>query len=136
MEKIKINIKTYEWTVMVFVGVDTTCTDDVEAALKSIGCKEAEIKAVHTLLKNDKKNEGVTFSNFSARKSVMIVEATSSPEEFLDSLVHECMHVAIHISTSDDIDTYSEEPCYLAGEFAKSIYPECKNYLCCKCQHK
>ena len=136
MKACNVYIPNYDWVVRVYIGVTPKYANEVLSLLDSIGCSRKNIRKVKDLLLNSRRNEGIMFSNYRERISVMVIEATSTPAEFLDSLVHECGHLAVHISTEAGIDLHAEEPCYIAGDFARTIYPAIKEYLCCQCNHR
>ena len=46
--------------------------------------------------------------------------------QYMNSIVHELMHLAIFISRSEGIPLDSEEVCYIGGEIAEKMYPKSK----------
>lgn len=128
-----VYIKNYDWGVRVYLGDPHLYTEEALRLMQSIGCKRSDMRDATDILYNNKCNEGITYSSSRDRMTVMVIEATDSPAEFLNSLVHECGHLATHIALSEGINLRSEEVQYISGEFARSVYPECKSFLCCGC---
>lgn len=132
---INIYIEKYDWLLRLYIGFDKSQTMEVVDLLRSIGCIRNEVRRAYRTLHSGRLNNGMTFAAFRSRTAVMVIGRTSSPAEFLDSLVHEVMHLAHYISTYEGIQLTSEETCYMGGDIARSIYPYCKELLCCGCTH-
>lgn len=133
MTRHNLYIPTYDWLVRVYLNA---CHDDVEEiidTLERLGATDRELCKARRNMRKDTRNNGICYPNKADRMSVMVIGSTTSAKEFLDSLVHEIMHLAVHIATTDGIDLHSEEVCYIAGDAARSLYDTCKEYLCCKC---
>lgn len=128
-----IYIGKYDWGVRVYLGDPHSYADEALRLMRSIGCRRKDLRGAMDILYNNKCNEGITYSNNDERMSVMVIEATDSPAEFLNSLVHECGHLATHIALSEGIDLRGEEVQYISGEFARSMYPWVRELLCCGC---
>lgn len=82
---------------------------------------ESIINTVTENVRAGRRNEGFCFSNPSLRRSVIGVGVTDTGPEFLDTTVHEIVHVAQHISENDGIDPLSEDFAYLAGDISHEI---------------
>lgn len=66
-------------------------------------------------------NEGFCYSNPMLRRSVVGIGETDSGPEFLDTTIHEIVHVAQHMAEKDGIDPFSEELAYIAGDISREI---------------
>lgn len=82
---------------------------------------ESIINTVTENVRAGRRNEGFCFSNPSLRRSVIGVGVTDTGPEFLDTTVHEIVHIAQHISENDGIDPLSEDFAYLAGDISHEI---------------
>lgn len=134
MTKHNIYIDKLDWLIRVFIGVNEIDTNEVVDTLYSFGCSDEEASVARINLRGNK-NNGICYNNREERISVLVIGKTNSAREFLDSLVHETMHLAINIATEDGINLRSEDVCYIGGDVARELYPYCKEYLCCHC-HK
>ena len=108
-------IKKYDWQVHIFYRVTCYYTEELIGLLKSIDCPKDKAREAYNNLVSCKLDTGVTYSNYKLRKSVMVISKTSSPEEFLNSLKHECRHLEDHIATAFKMPIGGEEVAYLAG---------------------
>lgn len=133
MRCFQIDFKRYGWKVQCFVKVHKLNMEVIEDALMDIGCGGKDLKMAHDNLSSGAKNTGLCYSNPSIRRSVLVVSITTTPAEFMDSLVHEIGHWGVHLSSAMGIDIHSEEFCYALGDFARDVYPHVKDLLCCKC---
>ena len=68
-----------------------------------------------------KLNEGFTFSEPSLRRTVFATGETTTGPEMLNTIVHEIVHIAQHISEEDGIDPLSEEMAYLCGDITSTV---------------
>lgn len=81
-----------------------------------------------------KKNIGFTYTNVDRGASLVLIGITDSAEEFQSTYDHEKGHLVMHISKALDIDPYSEECQYLAGEIGKKMFKEAHKLLCDNCR--
>ena len=109
------------WTILFFLSFDARNAEDIEEALIWAGAPDSIMEHVHTNVLADRRDEGFCFSNSSLRRSVLAVGKTSTGLEFMNTIVHEITHVAIHIAQEDNIDPYSEELAYLAGDIMHGV---------------
>lgn len=133
MKSINLYIPKYDWVVRVYIGMCPEYAEEVIDLLYSLGCSRKNVRKAKKSLRSRILDTGLTFSDRDNKTSVMVINKTSSAKEFLDSLVHETMHLSVHIAEYFGIDLTSEELCYIGGDVARSLYPYCKEYLCCKC---
>lgn len=124
------------WRVRVFYCVTSVYTFKILRALREAGADpECEERAFVKLM-NGEEDGGITYSNPDRRMSVIVITATSSPEEFANSLQHEQRHLERHIAEAIGIDPYSEDAGYLAGDIAMAMFPTAKTFLCECCSKK
>lgn len=130
MIKRDLYIKKYDWQVYIFYRVTCYYTDEIIGLLKSIGCPEYKAREAYDNLMSCKLDTGVTYSNFRLRKSVMVISKTSSPEEFSNSIKHECRHLEDHIATAFRMPLGGEEVAYLAGYLGAKLYKDMQLFIC------
>lgn len=136
MRSFNIYIGKYDWIVRVYVGKRCGDASEILHCLKSIGCNGKNIRDARKSLEGCVKNTGLTYSNVKDGISVLVVGVAESSSEFFDSLVHEIMHLSLHVCSSFGMDPYGEDVCYVGGDLARSIYPFVKDYLCDCCRKK
>ena len=133
----KIVLPKYDdWQIDAYFAVSTYYVDDIMEQLHDVGIDSRNAKSAWENLSDESLNTGLCYSNYKKRKTVLVVALTSSPSEFLNSLIHEITHCAVHISGVFGIDHRSEEFAYLAGELSREMYPMVKHLLCECCRHK
>lgn len=127
MKKAKIDLREYDWTVYLFFNSRPSDSDEILAYLRSFGCKGDNLYNANRSLKNGRKNEGLTYSNYQKRVSVLVVGQASSLDELMNSSAHEIDHLAKHIVEANGIDVFSEEASYLVGDLTQKIYTVIEN---------
>lgn len=126
-----VNISRCDWVVHLYYSVSRPSdVDEVLDNLSLIDCPQAIIRRARKTLSMADFDTGITFTNSSLRETIIVVREASSPAEFFNSITHESRHLEAHIAKALGLDPFGEEICYIAGEFAKSIYPLTKLFLC------
>lgn len=133
MKRDNIYISKYDWLCRIYLNADRSNANEILSNLREFGCNDDDISQAYDNLMSNDSNNGITYSNTSDRLSVIVIGKTTSARQFLNSLVHEIMHLSIRIASSEGLDLQGEELCYIAGDLAMVLYPLCKDYLCCKC---
>lgn len=121
------------WHIKVFYATSPTKSWLVIKELQKVGCSGSDLSRAIDNLEDGNLNTGLTYSNYHAKETVMVVSSASSPAQFLNSWVHEMLHLCRHISSYFDIDPYGEESAYLLGMVAQKMYPVAKNFICEHC---
>lgn len=129
-------IPNYGWRVRVYYAVTTYRTDDILKDFAEAGCRGIQLKRAYNSLKRNALDTGITYSNFTSRKTVMVISLTSSPAEFLNSWMHEMQHLCRHVAAAFGIDPYGEEAAYLAGDVGQRMFPVARRFLCDCCRGK
>lgn len=129
-------IPNYGWRVRVYYAVTTYRTDDILKDFAEAGCRGIQLKRAYNSLKRNALDTGITYSNFTSRKTVMVISLTSSPAEFLNSWMHEMQHLCRHVAAAFGIDPYGEEAAYLAGDVGQRMFPAARRFLCDCCRGK
>jgi hypothetical protein len=129
-----IYLKRYDWSVKVYYAVDAYYSDEILKELETYNPTVKEYGSVMDLMENYEYNTGFTFTDYSSKRSLVVIGLTTSPEEFQSTFDHEKGHLAIHIAQYSHIDPYSEEFQYLSGNIGKKLFPVAKKFLCGHCR--
>lgn len=129
-----IYLKDYDWHCKVYYAVDDYYVDEIINELELIGANKYDLDKMSKSLFAGKYNTGFTYSNIIDRESVIVIGITTCPAEFQNTYDHEKGHLIMHISQALNIDPYSEDYQYLAGEVGKLTFPVAKRFLCEHCR--
>ena len=125
----EIYFDKYDWSIEVFIVLSHPQIDRILRSVKSAGCSEKVLDLAENNL-HEEFNSGFTYSNTEFRKSIMVVNKSSSMVEFINTYNHEKNHVEMHICEELGIDPYSEEAAYLSGDMAQQLFlPAVCNFL-------
>ena len=91
-----------------------SCLYDSEASYDTM------LDAYH-IMEDNEPNHGFTYSNPVFLKALVVVGPATSGEEFIDTFVHEILHLAMEIAVSEDVDLRGERPAYIAGDTARDL---------------
>ena len=111
----------YRWSVEVFIILSKSGTAEIMSAVKRAGGSKKVLDSAYANLMEDF-NSGFTYSSSKYRKSIMVVNRSSSMKEFINTYNHEKNHVEMHICEELGIDPYSEEAAYLSGNIAQQLF--------------
>ena len=111
----------YRWSVEVFIILSRPDIAEIISAVKRAGGSREVIESAHANLMEDF-DSGFTYSSPKYRKSIMVVNRSSSMEQFINTYNHEKNHVEMHICEELRIDPYSEEAAYLSGNMAQQLF--------------
>lgn len=134
MIKYKLDLEQYDWSVSCYFGITSILSEEILEDIYSIGATKNVADSAYKLLKSEQYNIGLTYTNKSLRKSVLVVGLANSADEYANTLFHEISHLAIHIANANDIDLDSESYCYLIGEVARLLNPTISPFLCGCCR--
>lgn len=116
----KTTLKDYDWCVEVFIVVKNVDVDTIQTTLENMNCPLHIMHKSFRLLTTGI-NSGFTYTRQNLHKSVLVVNASSSADEYINTFAHEKNHVEMHICEYYDIDPYSEKASYLSGELAQAL---------------
>ena len=122
MTKATIHLRDYGWIVYCFFNTKPYDSDTILGYLRSFGCKGNDFVSAKRNLENGRKNEGLTYSNYERRVSVLVVGEASSLDELMNSSAHEIDHLSKHIAQASGIDLMSEEASYIVGDITQKLY--------------
>ena len=133
----KITLPDYDnWTIYAYYATTRYAVDEIMERLWEIGVDANNARQAFDNLSRGNLNTGLCYSNYSMRKSVLVIALTSSPAEFINSWHHELEHLESHIGKAFNLDPTGEDIAYLSGELAMEMYPRIKHLLCDCCRHK
>lgn len=116
-----IIFEKYDWIVEVYIILENVNNKRILYSLDCMKCPEKiKTQAEENLYSGV--NSGFTYTNPKIRKSLMVVNRSSSMYEFINTYNHEKNHVEMHICEELGIDPYSEEAAYLSGELASQLF--------------
>lgn len=131
-----IFVKGYSWHARIYYAAGWRCKRLVLEDLRSIGCRGRHYRRAEECLSSGNKDTGLTYSNLDMRETVMAISAASSPEEFMNSWIHEMLHLQRQISSAFGLDPYGEDAAYLIGDIAMQMFPVARNFLCPHCRER
>lgn len=129
-----IYLEKYDWSIRVYYAVNEYFISNILIDLLEMDCNEESFFKIKRLMESEANNIGFTYTNTEMRASLMLIGITDSSEEFQDTFDHEKGHLVMHISSALDIDPYSEDYQYLAGEVGKRMFKIAKKFLCDHCR--
>lgn len=130
----RINIR--RWDVVFYFSFDT---DDMERILEALFWAEAPDSIISKVSENvsaGRYNEGFCFSNPRMRRTIVGVGDTSTGSEFLDTTIHEIVHVTQDIAHTDGIEPWGEDFAYLAGDISRCVSDVVCEMSCPHCRHQ
>lgn len=131
-----IYIRRANWHVRVYHAVDDLYADEIIDNLIEIGCRGDDLKDAKISLWERLPNQGLTYSNFDRRETIMVIGFTDSGKEYWNTLDHEKNHLLQHIALACGINPYGEEISYISGEFIRDVYNGEARHLLCDCCRK
>lgn len=101
--------------------------------LSDIDADDAILERVTTLL--EEKNTGFIFTNPEYNRSIIIVGKTTSGEEFLNTFIHETIHLTSIISSVYDADIKGEQIAYMIGDACQMLSDIICRFSCNHCRN-
>lgn len=132
----QLYIDKYDWVVYIYYAVDAYYVDEIMMQLHRIKCPYDYMVQAWENMSADKLNQGLTYSNFRSRETVMVIGKASSPAEYENSIQHELRHLVDNMVEALRLKP-GEPPGYLTGETAMMMHPVTKLLTCeCECCKK
>ena len=129
-------IERYDWRVYIFYAVDSYYIEEIMWLLYCIECPRDFMRQAWENMSANKLNQGLTYSNYRRRETVMVIGLASSPAEYENSIQHELRHLVDNIVEALGLKP-GEPPGYLTGETAMMMHPVTKLLTCeCECCKK
>lgn len=130
----EINIRRWKTLFLFSFG-----TDDIERVFDALLWADAPESIVRKVSENvsaGRLDEGFCFSNPRIRRTVVGVGKTSTASEFLDTTIHEIVHVTQDIAHTDGIEPWGEDFAYLAGDISRCVSDIVCEMSCPHCRHQ
>lgn len=109
------------WCVECFITTDDSLLKEILEKLEDLGCSQNTINRAEVIL-YDQIDSGFTYSNLKTKKSLMVINKSSSMEEFINTYNHEKNHIEMHICEAFGFDPYSEVAADLSGCLAQKLF--------------
>jgi len=118
------HLDRFDWTITIFYAVHGYYVEDIMDELKRIGIRGKKLAKAEENLTAGEVNSGLTYVNNG--EAVCVIGIASSAAQYMDSIVHEVMHLCKFIGRAEGLDPYGEEVCYIGGEIARKMWPKSK----------
>lgn len=118
------HLDRFDWKITVFYAVHGYYPDVILDELRRIGIRGKKFAKAEENLTSGEINSGLTYVNNG--EAVGVIGIASSAAQYMDSIVHEVMHLAKFIGKAEGLDPYGEEVCYMGGEIARKMWPKSK----------
>lgn len=109
-----------DWTVDFLFAHRRNDPEGVLAVLRSYGAPASLVEQADELMAAGP-NCGFTFSNSDRRLCLTWIGPQTEGSEWVNTTVHEIVHVAIAISSDAGIDPYTETFAYLVGDITEQV---------------
>lgn len=135
MINLTLEIPSFGWTVHFHAAVTCYHTESIIHELREMKCPQPTLKKAYDLMRSCELNTGITYSDSSLRRSVIVVGLTADAAEFLNSLEHEVRHFVDDLVIANGYYD-KEDIAYLTGELNRKLYPYVHRLLCDGCRRK
>ena len=126
-------IRVRNWTVD-FLFVDgRNDLEGVMACLYSFGATRTIADSTRDLMESGE-NRGFTFSNTERRIALSWIGPQANGSEWVNTTVHEIVHVAQAIAQEKELDTFSEDFAYLVGDITQGVADILCHLACDRCR--
>lgn len=128
-------LRVRDWTVD-FLFVDgRNDPEGIIAWLYSFGATRSIANDTRELMESGM-NRGFTFSNTERRIALSWIGPQANGTEWVNTTVHEIVHVAQAIAQEKELDTFSEEFAYLVGDITQAVADILCHLACDRCREK
>lgn len=128
-------LRVHDWTVDFLFAHRRNDPEGVLAVMRSYGAPESIIEDAAELM-GAGPNCGFTFSNSDDRLCLSWIGPQSNGPEWVNTTVHEIVHVAFAIAREEDIDPYTETFAYLVGDITQAIADILCRLACDHCRNE
>lgn len=130
MHSQRIILRRWDWIATVYYDTSEEDAGRIVRHIEELNPSPGDLSGTRSLLSSGRNNEGMTFSSYSDRESVIVIGAADSPGEFFNTMLHEGFHLAKHICQCDGIDPFSEEAAYCMGDLCGKMFSSARRLLC------
>ena len=120
------------WKVIIYYNWNGDFFFPVFKELERIGFFPEDIEEIFYELES-KNAKAVTCSNLYYHTSIILLSPHTSPQDYLDSIVHEAEHVKQAMLEAYQVEDRGEPPAYTIGYLISRMYPVFKNIICERC---
>ena len=117
------------WRVDVFIE-DGYHPDMVMECLEDMGAENDILENAHGLIVENRPNQAFTYSN--GRRTCIYIGWTTSPQEFINSMIHEIRHLVDHIADYYGLSN-GEAVGYMSGDAAFLLAEDTCEHGCPHC---
>lgn len=128
-------IRVRDWTADFLFVTGRNDREGVLACLLDLGATRPIVEATVELMDGGL-NRGFTFSNTERRASLSWVGPQTSGAEWVNTTVHEIVHVAQAIASADGTEPLSEEFAYLVGDITQGVADIICRLACDHCRER
>lgn len=129
-KKYNINVKGENWQITTFFPLTCYHVKEIMQELSLIDCNKTDMRKAWKNLTSGKMNNGLTFSNYELRKSVIVFAMSDSKEEYFNLVLHELHHLAVQIGVANNMDLEGEGVCYINGDVGMMMFPLVRYLFC------
>lgn len=116
----EFNVRSY-WKVVVWWNLDYHFFDIVLNDIRIIGIDEETVKDVYKIMKS-KGAKAVTISNISKHISLILFNFHSNKIDYINSIVHESVHVKQAMLEAYHVEDEGEAPAYTMGYLVSRMW--------------
>lgn len=121
MIHLKVYLDKIDWYIECFITTNNRSVYKILDKVKYLGGSKSILNKAYNILYNQL-DSGFAYTNSKQHKSVMVINMSTSMDEFVNTYNHEKNHIEMHICEELGIDPYSEEAADLSGYLAQSFY--------------
>ena len=118
-----INIREIGWNLRIFYCPKTSSQRaTVLKCIYNAGCTGINFRRAMNLIGSGAVNTGLTYSNKSERKTIIVVGISSDAAEFVNTMTHEVNHFIKHVMEALYITPGTEDEAYFTGELFELLF--------------
>ena len=121
MMHFKTYLDKYDWDIECYITTDSLEINKIMCRLRQLDCSDKIMVKAYKILE-DQINSGFAYTNSKLKSSLMIINMSTSMDEFINTYNHEKNHIEMHICEAFNIDPFSEEAADLSGQIAQAFY--------------
>ena len=115
-----IDIDGRKWGVLAYYDVRQADLGELADTLENFGCKGEKLRHAISVLSH--KNNALTYTDESAKMSVVAIAEATSREQAMNSVAHELHHLVAHICDYYNVSHNGEDAAYLQGYITQKIF--------------
>ena len=119
------------WKVIIYYNWNDDFFTMTAKELSAIGFPVRAIREIFYEMRYNVK--AVTCSNGWYHTSIILFNSHTSPQDYLDSIVHEAEHVKQAMLRAYRVEDRGEPPAYTIGYLVSRMYPVFRNIICDRC---